>query len=109
MVAPPVPMLPTMRDAERERLERRLERDRQRREQGKPTYFESEATLDLWPIGQDPGDQPTAIIRPRRDRRELSELEAIGLDEEAQATQVFFRGTSLVFESMSTLWPSQRS
>jgi putative peptidoglycan lipid II flippase len=75
-------------DAERQRHERRLERERRRREQGKPTYFESEATLDSWPIAQDPAERPTTIIRPRRDRGELAELEAIALDEEGQATQV---------------------
>jgi putative peptidoglycan lipid II flippase len=75
-------------DADRQRQERRLERDRRRREQGKPEYFESDATLDSWPISQDPAEQPTSIIRPRRDRGELAELEAIALDEEGQATQV---------------------
>ena len=77
-----------MEDAHREREERRRERERRRREQGKPTYFESEATLDSWPIAQDPADAPTAIIRPRRDRGELAALEALELDEEGQATQV---------------------
>lgn len=78
-----------MEDAERQRQERRLERDRRRREQGKASYFESDATLDSWPIAQDPGERPTAIIRPRRDHRsELTELEALELDEEAQATQI---------------------
>jgi putative peptidoglycan lipid II flippase len=75
-------------DAERQRQERRLARDRRRREQGKPAYFESEATLDSWPISQDPADRPTSILRPRRDRGELAELEALALDEEGQATQV---------------------
>ena len=77
-----------MDDAERQRHERRLARDRRRREQGKATYFESEASLDSWPIAQDPAEQPTSIIRPRRDRGELAELEARSLDEEAQATDV---------------------
>jgi len=75
-------------DSEREREERRRERERRRRDQGKPTYFESEASLDSWPISQDPAEQPTAIIRPRRDGAELAGLEAVELDEEAQATQV---------------------
>jgi putative peptidoglycan lipid II flippase len=75
-------------DAERQRQERRLERDRHRREQGKPTYFESDATLDSWPVAQDPAEQPTTIVRPRRDRGELVELEARALDEEAQEMQV---------------------
>jgi putative peptidoglycan lipid II flippase len=75
-------------ESERQREERRRERDRRRREQGKPAYFESEASLDSWPISQDPAEQPTAIIRPRRDGAELAGLEAVELDEEAQATQV---------------------
>ena len=77
-----------MDDAERQRHERRLARDRRRREQGRPAYFESDATLDSWPIAQDPAEQPTSILRPRRDRGELAELEARALDEEGQATQV---------------------
>ncbi len=78
-----------MEDAERQRQERRLERDRRRREQGKPTYFESDATLDSWPVAQDPAERSTAIIRPRRDpdRDELIELEAQALDQEGQAAQ----------------------
>jgi putative peptidoglycan lipid II flippase len=75
-------------ESEREREERRRARDERRRARGKPTYFESEPTLDSWPLSQDPSDQPTTIMRPRRDRGELAGLQAIGLDEEAQATQV---------------------
>ena len=77
-----------MDDAERQRQERRLARDRRRRERGKPAYFESDASLDSWPISQDPADRPTSILRSRRDRGELAELEALALDEEGQATQV---------------------
>jgi putative peptidoglycan lipid II flippase len=75
-------------EGERQRHERRLARDRLRREQGKPTYFESDATLDSWPVALDPAEQPTAIVRPRRDRGELIELEAEALDEEGLAMQV---------------------
>jgi putative peptidoglycan lipid II flippase len=75
-------------DAERQRQERRLARDRRRREQGKAAYFESEATLDSWPISQDPAEHPTSIIRPRWDRGGLAELEALALDEEGLAAQV---------------------
>jgi len=75
-------------EAERQRRDRRLKRDRRRREQGKPTYFESEATLDSWPIAQDPAERSTMIIRPRLDRGELAELEAQALDEEGLETQV---------------------
>jgi putative peptidoglycan lipid II flippase len=74
-------------DAERQRQERRLERDRQRREQGKQPYFESEARLESWPIAQDPAEQSTMILRPSRDRGTLAGVEAQALDEEAQATQ----------------------
>jgi putative peptidoglycan lipid II flippase len=75
-------------DAERQRHERRLERDRRRREQGKPVYFESEATLDSWPVAQDPAERSTAIMRPRRDRGELIELEAQALDQEGLAAPI---------------------
>jgi putative peptidoglycan lipid II flippase len=74
-------------DAERQRHERRLARDRRRQEQGKPTYFESEATLDSWPISQDPAERSTVILRPGRDRGELIELESQALDAEGQAVQ----------------------
>ncbi|MFL5960393.1 MAG: murein biosynthesis integral membrane protein MurJ [Gaiellaceae bacterium] len=77
-----------MDDAERQRHERRLARDRRRRERGKATYFESDATLDAWPIAQDPAEQPTSILRPRRDRGDLAELEARALDEEGYATEI---------------------
>jgi len=72
-------------DAERQRQERRLARDRRRRQQGKPSYFESDATLDSWPIDQDPASAPTSILRPGRDRGELIELEAQALDQEGLA------------------------
>jgi putative peptidoglycan lipid II flippase len=75
-------------DAERQRQERRLARDRRRREQGKPAYFESEATLESWPISQDPAERSTTIIRPRRERDELIELEALAFDAEGQVAQV---------------------
>src|SRR5262249_34323227 len=75
-------------DAERQRHERRLARDRRRQEQGKPTYFESEATLDSWPVAQDPADRSTAILRTRRDRSELIELEAQALDQEGLAAPI---------------------
>ena len=65
-----------------------MARDRRRREQGKPTYFESEATLDSWPIDQDPGSAPTSILRPGRGRGELIELEAQALDQEGLAMDV---------------------
>ena len=76
-----------MEESEREREKRRQEREKRRRERGKPTYFEEGPTLDGWPLAQDAADQPTAIIRPRRDRAELAGLEALALDQEGQATQ----------------------
>jgi hypothetical protein len=76
-------------DAERQRHERRLARDRRRRDQGKPTYFESEATLDSWPVAQDPSELSTTILRPRRDPRgELVGLEAAAIDQEGAAMEV---------------------
>ncbi len=72
-----------MEDAERQRQERALARDRRRREQGKPTYFDGAATLDPRPVADDP-TEPTALLRPRRDGRELTELEALEFAEEAQ-------------------------
>jgi putative peptidoglycan lipid II flippase len=81
-------MLPCVEDRERERHQRRLERDRRRREQGKQTYFESEATHDSWPIHQDPAEQPTAILRPRREAgRMVGFVEAPELGDEAEAAQ----------------------
>ncbi len=76
-----------MDDAERQRHERRLARDRRRREQGKPTYFDSDAPLESRPVSQDPAERSTAILRPGRDRSELIELEARALDQEGQAAQ----------------------
>jgi putative peptidoglycan lipid II flippase len=63
-----------------EREQRRRERDRRRRARGKPAYFESEATHESWPILQDPAEQPTAILRPARERGELVDVEAAGSD-----------------------------
>ncbi len=76
-----------MDDAERQRHERRLARDRRRLEQGKPTYFESDAPLEPRPVSQDPSERSTAIIRTYRDRGELTELEAQAFDAEGQAAQ----------------------
>jgi putative peptidoglycan lipid II flippase len=72
-------------ERDRERHERRLERDRRRRQSGRPTYFAGRG-LESWPILQDPAEQPTMILRPSRDGAELAELEARALDDEgAQA------------------------
>ena len=46
-----------MDDADREREQRRIERDKRRREQGKESYF------DGWAVLQDPSEQPTMVIR----------------------------------------------
>ena len=74
MVATPLPMLPYVDEAERERHERRLERDRRRREQGKQTYFESDATVDS---GGRRRRRDVDPVRPRPDaRRARSTLEA---------------------------------
>jgi putative peptidoglycan lipid II flippase len=89
-------------DAERERHERRIARDRRRREQGKPAYFESDAKLDSWPVAQDPAERSTSILRPRRDGGELLELEALALDEEGQATAVSFAAPAGAAETPDT-------
>jgi putative peptidoglycan lipid II flippase len=54
-------------DADRERELRRLERDRRRREQGRPGYFGD------WPLLTDASEAPTMIIRPSRLREEAAE------------------------------------
>ena len=56
-----------MNDADRERELRRLERDRRRRDQGKPGYFGD------WPVLTDAAEAPTMIIRPSQLREEPSD------------------------------------
>jgi putative peptidoglycan lipid II flippase len=70
-------MLPLVDEAERERHERRLERDRRRREQGKLTYFKNE----------EPSERSTVNLRPSREAGVLAGLEAQALDAEGFATQ----------------------
>src|SRR5947209_19543740 len=77
MVATPLLMLPSVDEAERERHERRLERDRRRREQGKQSYFENE----------EPSEQSTMTLRASREAGVLAGLEAEALDAEGGATQ----------------------
>jgi putative peptidoglycan lipid II flippase len=68
-------------DRERERHERRLERDRRRRAQGKPTYFDpDETTVESRPLVADVSDQPTMIIRPARLREEAARRDADELE-----------------------------
>jgi putative peptidoglycan lipid II flippase len=98
----PSPYAALVDDAERQRHERRLARDRRRREQGKPTYFESEATLDSWPVAQDPSERSTTILRPRRERGELVELEAQALDQEGEEMQVIAPAPPAVPEKAET-------
>jgi putative peptidoglycan lipid II flippase len=50
-------------DADRERDLRRLERDRRRRETGRPGFFERTESLDSWPLLGDVSEQPTMILR----------------------------------------------
>jgi putative peptidoglycan lipid II flippase len=52
------------RDVDREREQRRLERDRRRRERGLPTYFDRQPVFDGWPLLTDPAEQATMIFRP---------------------------------------------
>ena len=105
----PAPYAALVDEAERQRHERRLARDRRRREQGKATYFESEATLDSWPVSQDPAERSTAILRPRRERGELIELEAEALDQEGQALQVGIAAPSSAAERPETTGSLTRS
>ncbi|HVM57902.1 MAG TPA: murein biosynthesis integral membrane protein MurJ [Gaiellaceae bacterium] len=68
-------------DLERERHERRIERDRRRRAQGKPTYFDvDETTVESRPLLADTSEQPTMIIRPARLREEAARHEADELE-----------------------------
>ena len=68
-------------DRERERHERRLERDRRRRAEGKPTYFDvDETTVESRPLLTDAADQPTMIIRPARLREEAARDDADELE-----------------------------
>ena len=63
-----------MTDADRERDLRRLERDRRRRERGRPTYFDaSGSTLQSWPLATDISEQSTMILRSERPRRDGAE------------------------------------
>ena len=52
-----------MSDANRERDLRRLERDRRRREAGRPAYFEHPGSLDRWPMLSDMSEQSTMVLR----------------------------------------------
>lgn len=72
-------MLPLVSDdLERERHLRRLERDRRRREQGKPTYFDQPGALEGWPLLGDSSDEPTMVIRPARLREDAARRGAEG-------------------------------
>jgi putative peptidoglycan lipid II flippase len=57
-------------DSDRERDLRRLERDRRRRESGRPAYFERTESLDRWPLLTDMAEQPTMILRVPRPEAE---------------------------------------
>ncbi|MDX6468773.1 MAG: putative peptidoglycan lipid flippase, partial [Gaiellaceae bacterium] len=62
-----LPMLCAVSDADRERDLRRLERDRRRRESGRPTYFERGGTSFA---GNDLPTQETLVLRPGDAREE---------------------------------------
>jgi putative peptidoglycan lipid II flippase len=51
-------------EADRERDLRRLERDRRRREEGRPTYFDNPASLQSWPLAVDVAERSTLVLRP---------------------------------------------
>jgi putative peptidoglycan lipid II flippase len=50
-------------DADRERELRRLERDRRRREQGRPAYFADSSGTERFPVVTDLAEQTTTVIR----------------------------------------------
>ena len=83
MVATPLPMLPPWRTPSGSGRSGRSARDRRRREQGKPTYFDGAATPRP-PAGCRRSHRAHCTPRPRRDGRELTELEALEFAEEAQ-------------------------
>ena len=60
-----------MSEADRQRELRRLERDRRRREQGKPTYFDTDSNGGGWPRAHDISELPTSVLRPE-DLREAA-------------------------------------
>src|SRR5207253_145313 len=70
----PSPYAAIVDEGEQQRRERRLERDRRRRERGEPTYFETEAAIEAWPVTGDPADVSTAII-PREQLEAFREAE----------------------------------
>jgi putative peptidoglycan lipid II flippase len=72
-------MLRPVSDADRERDLRRLERDRRRRERGRPTYFDDSGTSFA---GADLAEPSTEVLRPGRLRPESTDVEA-ALDEAA--------------------------
>ena len=76
-------------ERERERHLRRLERDRQRRERGKPTFFDENSTFEGWPLLTDPAEQATMILRPSELRRlENDEAEAESLAAAAETARL---------------------
>jgi putative peptidoglycan lipid II flippase len=59
-----------VKDPERDRELRRLERDRRRREEGRTPYFDDPGALDRWPLLTEVSEQPTMVLRvppPKRD------------------------------------------
>jgi putative peptidoglycan lipid II flippase len=82
-------MLPSVDEAERERHERRLERDRRRRGQGKQAYFES----------KEPAEQSKTIARPSREAGVLAGLEAEAFDAEGAMQQAGIAAPALAQET----------
>ena len=77
-------MLPSVDEAERERLERRLARDKRRRDQGKQSYFDPGPPA---PRAEELEERSTELLRPSRESGLLAALEAEALDSEGLATQ----------------------
>jgi putative peptidoglycan lipid II flippase len=81
-------------DVDRERDLRRLERDRRRREEGRPTYFDRPESLDRWPLLADVSDQSTVVVNVRPSARD-GELEEPARRRLAVSTAIFAAATGL--------------
>jgi len=82
-------------DVDRERDLRRLERDRRRREQGRPTYFGGSESLDRWPVLADMAEQPTMVLHVPPPREPTQTPEQPRRHRLAVSTAIFAAATGL--------------
>jgi putative peptidoglycan lipid II flippase len=86
-----------VKDADRDRDLRRLERDRRRREEGRQPYFDRPQSLDRWPLLADMSEQPTMALPVPPRRQEVAE--PLGLEPHrprlAVSTAIFAAATGL--------------